>query len=170
MGPYKVIYKDAVINGVTNAIFNGYIAWLILRDRTILSMWGDGGFGFDILATAFILLFIVTLIVVPLSRRKVLQGKLRSIHLQAGNPIHSFLRYMPAGLLWQALAFGLIGLFIVAPLTLVMLWLLGAGSLGPLAFALIKGGWAGVLAGTMVIPMILLAVMKEQLGALKGVV
>lgn len=161
MGTNRMVYKDALINGVTNAVFNGYIAWLILKDRTILEMWGHGGFGFDILATAFLLLFIVALIVIPLSRRKVLGGNFSSIRWQDINPLWSFLRKMPRGLFLRALIFGLIGLLIIAPVTLTFLWLLRISSLTPMEFALIKGIWAGIIAGIMVIPMIFLAALEQ---------
>ena len=154
----KHIRKEAITNAVCNAVINGYIAWLIMKSKPVLPMWGLDGFWLDLLATAFLLLFIVALIIIPINRSKVSKGKLHAVSLNADVRLHRFLQRMPKSLGMRALVFGLAGLLIVAPLTLAVLTLCGISSLTPMEFAVIKGAWAGLMAGTFVIPMILLGV------------
>lgn len=157
------ICKEVMINGVCNAVLNGYIAWLIIKERASLAMWGAEGFAFDLLATAFLLPFIIALIVIPLSRHKVSKGKIPNICWDADSPLHGLLQRLPQGLMLRALEFGLAGLLIVAPLTLLALLFLGATSFTPLQFAIFKGLWAGLLGGLVVAPLIMLGAADREL-------
>ena len=62
------VRHEAVTNGITNCFFNGVIAWFLVRTKEMIPVWGGQGLLVDFFATGLILLFIVTLIVVPLSR------------------------------------------------------------------------------------------------------
>jgi hypothetical protein len=78
----KHLQHEVLVGGVSNTIFNGLIAWLLLKSGPGLG-WGD--FSGDIIATALILPFIVALIVIPLQRGKMNKGKLDPITLGAGS-------------------------------------------------------------------------------------
>ncbi len=152
------IRRETIINGVTNAFFNGGIAWLLLKDAGALPLWGEHSFAIDMVATAAILLFIVALILIPLNRRKVSKGQLTAIYWDDGRPVHRLLQRLPHKLLGRALAFGLVGLLIIAPLSLLALMVLGIDTIEAPSYAVFKGVWAGAVAASMVCPMILLAV------------
>ncbi len=151
------IRKETIINGVTNAIFNGGIAWWLLYDKEPLSFWGMHSFGIDMIATATILLFIVALILIPLNRRKVSKGQLAPIRWDESRALHRILRRLPRKLFGRALFFGLAGLLIIAPLSLLILKVLGIQSIAATSYAVFKGFWAGAVAASMVGPMILVA-------------
>ena len=151
------IRQEVKTAGVSNAFFNGVIAWLLLRGGGQLTLAGERSYAVDILATAFILPFIVTLIVIPLARRKRDKGVLPAVTLDESHWLESRLRHFPAGLGVRALCLGAIGLLLFAPLTLLPLWLIGVDSFTPLAFAVFKGAWAGVLAAALTPLMLLLA-------------
>ena len=62
--------RECSVNGLTNAFFNGLICWMLIKNNGTITWWGQHNFGYDILATGFILPFIVTLIVIPIQRSK----------------------------------------------------------------------------------------------------
>ena len=68
------LQHEALVGGVSNAIFNGLIAWLLLRSGPSLAWGGEHSFAVDVVATALLLPLIVALIVIPLQRGKLLQG------------------------------------------------------------------------------------------------
>lgn len=64
---------------------------------------------------------------------------------------------LPAGVFKSALLFGLFGMCIIAPLTLLGFYLMGVEQVQPVTYSIFKGIWAGLMAGVLVIPMVLLA-------------
>lgn len=149
---------EVLVSGISNTIFNGLIAWLLLRGGSNLTLGGEHSYIIDIIATAFLLPFIVALIVIPLNQRKQRSSKLPGVDIGAGH----WLARAPRGLFSRALAFGLVGATLFAPITLLLLWALGVTEFTPNSYALFKGLWAGLLAATLVGPMFLLALKKER--------
>src|SRR3990167_3441515 len=70
------IHHERIINGLANAASNGGLAWYLFKEKPLLLLWGSEGFGADLMVTAFIMLFIVALIVVSIFRRKARLGKI----------------------------------------------------------------------------------------------
>ncbi|QFU75675.1 hypothetical protein EY643_08420 [Halioglobus maricola] len=157
MNPDHHLRKEAWISGVSNAIFNGLIAWLLLRNGPELAWGGQSSFAFDVLATAFILPFIVALIVIPLQRGKLRKGKLESIALGPENRFQKFADRLPHNTFKSALCFGLSGLCTIAPLTLLGFYILDIDSVRPTTYSIFKGIWAGLMAAALVVPMVLVA-------------
>jgi hypothetical protein len=149
--------NEALAGGVINALINGLIAWLVLKGGPPLIWSGIHGFPFDILLTAFLLPFIVAAIVISLQRSKLAKGKLQAIHLDADSKIQTLIARMPRGVFPNALLFGLLGLVLGAPLTLLGLFALGVDTFAPVSYAIFKGVWAGFLAALLLIPMVLVA-------------
>ena len=154
------IRKECAINGITNVIFNAVIAWLLLKGGADLTFGGENSFAVDLIATGFILPFIVTLIIIPLNRRQLNKQSLPSITLNQDHWVEAWLVRFPQGLFLRAVVFGFIGMLLLAPLTLLPLWLLGVEQFSPLVYALFKGLWAGAIAALLAVPMILLALNK----------
>ncbi len=149
--------KEILIGGISNTVFNGVIAWLIVRNGGDLFLAGEKGYAVDLVATAFILPFIVTLIVVPLNRRKVTSGAQAIVTLDQQHWLDRAMGLFPANLMARAACFGLLSMLIFAPLTLLPLWALGIEPFTPLSYSLFKGVWAGVLAALLTPPMLILA-------------
>jgi hypothetical protein len=159
--PYQAdVKKEMLIGGLSNTLFNGVIAWLLLRNGDDLILAGESGYAVDLLATAFILPFIVTLIVVPLNRRKVTSGAQPALILDQNHWLDSIMARFPANLAARAACIGLLSMLIFAPLTLLPLWALGIEPFSPLAYSIFKGIWAGCLAALLTAPMLLLAWQK----------
>jgi hypothetical protein len=155
------IQHEIKVAGISNAFFNGVIAWLLLRGGGQLTLAGERSYAVDILATAFLLPFIVTLIVIPLARRKRHRGALPGVALSASHWLEARLMRFPRGLGMRALCLGALGMLLFAPVTLLPLWLLGIDAFTPLAFAIFKGAWAGLLAAAMTPIMLLLAAQED---------
>jgi hypothetical protein len=153
---------EALVGGVSNTIFNGLIAWLLLRSGPAL---GWGNFSGDIIATALLLPFIVALIVIPLQRSKMNKGKLQPINLGSDSLVQSLANRFPSSTFKSALLFGLLGMCVIAPLTLLGFYLLGVQEVSPLNYAIFKGFWAGLMAAVLVIPMVLTALRAPAQGS-----
>jgi hypothetical protein len=156
------IRSQASSNAFFNAVINGWIAWLLMKGNAVLPMWGTPGVGPDLVATGFLLPFIIALIVIPLNRRAVRRGKVAALRADRLGPRWRWLGRWPEGLFVRALLFGLAGALLVAPLTLLGFALLGVRELTPMTFAVFKGLWAGALAGVMVVPMALLGISRRE--------
>ncbi len=156
-GVHAHLKQEALTGGISNAIFNGLIAWLILGGGPDLAWTGEHSFTVDVLATAFLLPFIVALIVIPLQRRKLNKGDLQTMELAPGSLLQRMADRFPAHTLKSSLLFGLVGLVIIAPLTLLFLYAGGIERFSPSAYAVFKGVWAGLMAAVLVVIMVLVA-------------
>jgi hypothetical protein len=157
----SIVRHETLVSGLSNTVFNGLIAWLLLRAGSNLTLTGDHSYAIDVMATAFLLPFIVTLIVIPLNQRKCAAGKAPSVTLDSGIWLQAVLLKFPDKLWQRALYFGLLTLLIATPLTLVPLWALGFHEFTPLAYSLFKGVWAGLMAAILTRPMLLVALQED---------
>lgn len=153
---------ELMVCGFSNLIFNSLAAWLLLRNGPVLRWNGESSFVVDIIATGFLLPFIVALIVVPLQRRKLKQGALQPINLGSASFLQSLANRFPSGTFKCAILFGLIGMLVIAPLTLLIFYLVGIIAVSPLQYAVLKGIWAGLMAATLVVPMVLIALRNPE--------
>ena len=153
---------EVLVGGISNAIFNGLIAWLLIKNGPALAWGGEHSFAVDVIATALLLPLIVALIVIPLQRSKLRKGKLQPISLGSTSRIQALADRFPASTFKSALLFGLLGMCVIAPLTLLGFYLVGVQQVPPLNYAIFKGLWAGAMAGALVIPMVLCALRAPQ--------
>lgn len=149
------IKKETTINAISNTLFNGVIAWLLLRGGDALQWGGEHSFVIDIIATAFILPFIVALIVIPIQRKKIRQDKLPAVQLDTQRLLQRLLKDLPNSTFVNAILFGLAGVLLFAPLSLFSFWVLAIEQIQPNNYAVFKGIWAGLIAAVLVGPMIL---------------
>ena len=149
--------KEALVGGLSNAFFNGLIAWLLMKNGPDLAWTGQHSFVIDVIATAFLLPLIVALIVIPLQRSKLRKGKLAAVSLPEGSALGTFAARFPSSTWKSALLFGLLGTLTFAPLALFGFYLAGVTTLSPEFYAPFKGAWAGVMAAVLVVPMVLVA-------------
>jgi hypothetical protein len=162
---YKTyLTKEVTTNGLSNAFFNGLACWYLIKDKGDLVWWGAHSFGVDILATAFILPWIVALIIIPLQKVKLRKGKTTT--WDTNNHPQHFMYFiakkMPQKLWLNAILFGLIGMLFIAPLILLILFLAGAETFTAAQYTVVKGVWTGVLAATLTTPMILIGLRKQE--------
>lgn len=150
--------KEVTTNGLSNAFFNGLACWYLIKDKGDMPFWGPHSFGVDIIATAFILPWIVTLILVPLQKVKMRKGKASSWNTEAVAPhyMFDFVAAFPQKLWLNAILFGLIGMLVFAPALLLLLFVGQVEIFTAAEYAVFKGIWAGALAALLTTPMILL--------------
>jgi hypothetical protein len=151
----QYIRKEAITNGICNVIFNGIIAFFLLKDAGPLPWFGENSFVLDIFATAFILPFIVALIVIALQKRKVRLKKLAPISLDDTDVYERTLNRFPSSMFLCSIIFGMTGLLFFAPATLFLIFLLGIEGFSPINYSIFKGIWAGIIAASLVGPMII---------------
>lgn len=156
------IRHQVMINGSTNAFANGIIAWWLLKDGRAMEWWGDKSFAIDIMATGFLLPFIVALIVIPLQKRKITSGKLPILTLDKGDWPQRWLIPFPKSMFLTSLLFGSAGLFLFSPLTFAAFLILGIDSITPANYSIFKGVWAGLVASILVGPMIMIGLRAEK--------
>ncbi|MEZ5501882.1 MAG: hypothetical protein R3E50_04200 [Halioglobus sp.] len=151
---------EVMVAGISNACFNGFFAWLLMKDGPALRWDGEHSFVVDIIATGLLLPLIVALIVIPLQRSKLRKGRLAPIDLGNTSLIQALANRFPAATFRSAMLFGLIGLVVAAPLTLFVFQLVGVQQASVVNYAIFKGLWTGLLAAVLVIPMVLIALRK----------
>lgn len=151
------LIHGASTNGLANTLANGGICWWLIQDKGPVGWWGGSNFGGDLLATGFILPFIVALIVIPLHNHKVRSGSLPTISVDLIPRWIHWVLVMPRNLWLRGALFGLIGVLVFSLPTLVFLALLKVDTFSPAQYALFKGVWAGLVAFILVIPMTALA-------------
>ena len=151
---------EAIVGGVSNTVFNGLIAWWLLKDGAPLTWSGNNSFVVDIFATAFILPFIVALIVIPIHKRKLGKGAIAVMDFGTDTPIQSWVNRLPVSTLGNAFWFGVVGMGLVAPIPLLGFYLVGVEQFSPLHYAMFKGLWAGLMAAALVVPMVMSALRR----------
>ena len=152
------ITKESIVNSICNGVLNGFITWLIIKSRGMQTIWGgEHNFSVDMAVTAFLILLIVSLIIIPINKGKVRKGKVPSVQWDQRQGLHRILCKFPRSLLLTSLIFGFIGIVIIVPLTLLPLYALGITHMTASSYSIFKGVWAGIFAGVMVWPIILYA-------------
>lgn len=148
---------ETVANGIINAIINGVLAWLMLGGGDNLTPGGDNSYVADTAATAFVLPFILSLIVIFLNRRKLNAGKISPVELSPGKRLHALLARFPQSIWGQAFLFAVIATLVTTPLVIGLLWMAGLPEIPPATYAIFKGAWTGILAAALVRPAMLVA-------------
>lgn len=156
------IRHEILVCSGSNALFNGLSAWLLMRNGPALRWGTEHSFVVDVIATGLLLPLIVALIVIPLQRSKLNKGKLQAIDLGETSFMQSLANRFPASTSKSAGVFGLIGMLIIAPLTLAGFYLIGVEQVSPGQYAIFKGIWAGAIAAVLVVPMVLIALRKPK--------
>jgi hypothetical protein len=145
-----LLLEQGVGSVVVNLFINGAIAFLMFRGAASVPLWGQQSIAGDTIGTTFFLPLFTSLIVTPLSRRRVRAGTLTPI---AGAPLG--LRWLPQHTLWRGIVLGVFTAIAVAPLSLALLALLGGAEQSFWGFVAFKAVFAATL-GAIVTPLIAL--------------
>jgi hypothetical protein len=159
----KYLKHEIFITGISNGLFNALIAWLLLKEGPALIWGGDKGFVGDLTASAFILPFIIALIVISVQKRKLRKGKLQTIDFGAGSALQRMVNRLPQSKTANAFCFGIAGIIIAVPLPLLGFHLIGIEQIEALNYAIFKGIWAGLLSAILIVPMVMSALRPEAI-------
>ena len=158
----RTVKIEALANGIINAFINGGRAWLMLGGGDSLTPGGDNSYIADTVVTAFVLPFILSLIVISLTRRKRRAGKISAVELYAEKPLHNAISRFTERVWSQALLLAVIAVLVTAPLVIGLLWTAGLPDIPPATYAVLKGVWCGILAAALVLPAFLLALRSDR--------
>lgn len=151
------IFNAALHSGVTNSIINGICAWLLSGGKVHLPVYGSGGVFADFLATTAILIFILTLIVLPLQRKKApanmqVDAPLPAFYKAFFSYMSSFRNSVIAGLLT------LYGFVLMALFLLLAFPLFEITELSRLSYSVSKGVLMGMVSMLVTWPIIYIAI------------
>lgn len=145
----KFLTVDQVIGpAVFNFFLNAAIAWAIFRSHETVPLWGQQSIAGDTIATAFILPFVTGLIVTPLVRGQVKQGKVAALSAESLPGVVSILATRSTFV--RSLLIGLAGV-VFAGVPAVGIWVAlgGPAELGLTPFIWVKAAFAGLLAAVL---------------------
>ncbi len=136
----RILVEQAVGAGVVNLLLNGAIAWLVFRGAATVPLWGTQGIASDLLCTGFLLPFLTSLITT-----KVVRGDVRRRMPEAivSTPADSVPRHSSARK--RSLILGLVGLAVVAPVTIGAFVLLGVEAMEFQRFVAFKSVFSAIL-------------------------
>ncbi len=156
------IRKVAIGQGIGNVVANGLIAWALLKNRDELALWSFDGVAFDVAITCLLLPLIVSWIVIATQKSGLKKGKLTSVDPDPESGLHRLLLKFPSATGWSAVCFGLFGLLVLAPVTLLGFQVLGIHSIAAMDYVIFKALWTGVMAVLVVIPGIQIALLRRD--------
>ena len=143
LGAYMRV--EIMASVVINVVINVLIIWFDKKDEGTLYLYGDKGYGIDIIATCFLLFFLMSLVVLAIQRSRVKSGKAPDFSWDMDQIPHQILARFPRSIWLSAFLFGLLALVIYAPLTLVALAFAGIGEFTPLNYTIFKGIWVALM-------------------------
>lgn len=141
--------------GVFNVAFNAAIAWASFKSLAVVPLWGTLSIAADVVATAFLLPFMTTLVVTALARRDLRRGRLS--HLVGDR----YLGWLPGSPATRGALLGGACSVLVVPPTLIALHVLHVDALAFTRFLVFKALFAGALA-LVVTPFIAYAALDDR--------
>lgn len=145
---FLLVDQCAIPTGV-NFVANGLISWVANHSATTVPLWGGSSVGFDLLATASLMPFLLCVLVSPQITKQVRTGKVQSLP-RTQLPISSLFR-RPT---WQrGLFLSLMGVIFAG---LPVVWALTIGQVDSIpvtSLVLYKAVWSALLAA-MISPVV----------------
>ncbi|WP_320836776.1 hypothetical protein [Zhongshania sp.] len=150
------LLRESFVSGLSNAVINGGFAWYLSAGRDRLPILGGNGVLADFIATAVILVFVLSLIVLPLQQKHAL----KKVRVGAEPPLiflklfaHIAIRRNALKALMLAIYAGVISL----PVLFMMFLALDVDGLSRMQYVLSKSLFTGLLAGLVVMPIVYMA-------------
>jgi hypothetical protein len=159
MSLQKFMTTEIIVSGLINGAFGILFGWLIVRGGHSVPFSGAGGIVIDVLATAFIIGLLLTLIVTPILRGRIRKGGMPNI---AAASLPATLGLLSQNTFLRGAVMGLGGMVVVAPIILGLFWATGTAQLSPGNFIWIKGVY-GALFGVIFTPLALLPMLAGKI-------
>lgn len=161
-----LLLEEGVGAAVVNLLLNAGIAAMLFRQNALVPLWGQQSIAGDTIGTTFLLPLLTCLIVTPLARKQIRDGRLPV--LEWTRESHPMLGWLPAGTARRGFVLGVLCTAVVAPLAI---WALGAAHVSGMSywrFVTFKASFAALL-GAVVTPVIALwAIAGVSLGGQSG--
>ncbi len=137
-----LLIEQCAIPTMINLLVNGLIAWLMNFSIENVPIWGGSSVSLDLLATSFLLPFILCLAVSPSIKKKVKSGKLSPLYANQFPIFHWYKR----STLLRGLFLGAMGVIFAG---IPIVWTLSLGQAQPfpvMSFVVFKAFWAAAIA------------------------
>ncbi len=158
----SITRKESLGQGIGNIVANGLIAWLVMGDRDELKLWATDGILFDVALTCLLLPMIVGWIVLGSQKSKLRKGKLSTAAPEPNNALHRLALGLPENTWSTGVIFGLFGVFVLAPLTLLVFQVLGFQTVNPMNYVFFKALWTGAMAVLVVVLAVPVALLRRE--------
>jgi hypothetical protein len=153
-----LIVEQGAGAAIVNFVINGVIAWLSFRSLQTVPLWGGKSIGGDLIGTDLLLPLITCLIVTPLAKKQIENGRLSRLMWRRTS--HPALRLLPSRTLLRAILIGVICVALIAPPSVAALMAAGVSELRFWPFIWFKAVYAAVL-GALVTPVIALCALGD---------
>ncbi len=156
---YRYLLLEQGAGGtLVNIAINAAIAWPLFHTLEQVPLWGTMSIAGDTISTCFLLPFATCVIVTRLAAREVRRGRFPAPRFRrARSP---WLKRLPASTEVRGILLGIVCTATLAPLTILVLALLGIDQLGFHGFLALKSLFAGALGGLLT-PVIALAALGD---------
>lgn len=141
-----IIGEQGIGCAIINFIFGGAGAYFLARSLPAVPMWGskpgDTSISGDILGTALILTFLVSVIITAVTRKKIKDGQLLPISWRRSS--HSLLRLLPANNMLRGLLLGVVFMVILAPIAIFALSVFNVNQMSLWPYITFKASFSAV--------------------------
>lgn len=161
----KYLIRQAIIGAAVNLVLNAAIGWAAYRSLGRIPFSGSPSISGDLVATAFLLPLIVCLIVTPLVRAEVRNGRITPVERSQG----LLSRLLPRGIIVRGIVLGLLAAVTLAPVTIWALQDIGMREMSLWRFVSFKAAFAGGLAA-LITPVIALRALMDHVAAPRATV
>lgn len=152
------IRQQTINNVIINMLLNGGLAWWLLKEKPPLTAFGESGYGIDMLITGFLLAGLVAMAMIKIHQVQLAKG----MHQPVAVSVLGGYARLPTGNLWACSGlFALAGMLASAALVGVLL-LLALPPFDPPVYAVFKAVWAGILAGLVVPPAVMIGLCARE--------
>ncbi len=148
-----LVLEQGVGAGVVNFVLNAIIAWAMFRGSESVPLFGQQSIAGDTIGTTFMLPLLTCLIVTPLARQQIRNGRFAALGWSADS--HPTLAWVPTRTFWRGLAIALVCTMAVAPLSIWALNTVHLTAMSFWSFVTFKATFAALL-GAVVTPFIAL--------------
>lgn len=142
-----LVVELAVGAAIVNLLLNLGLGWLILHSKDGIALsaaTGEPSLVGELLGTCLLLPFFTGLIVTPLAKRVVAQGRVPALSWPRSE--HRWLARLPSGTFWRSLLVGVACLLLIAVPAIGLLSAFGVEWLAFREYLIAKGVFSGLLA------------------------
>jgi hypothetical protein len=153
------LLKETFISILINAILSGVIAFFMFRSQSTITLWGKNGLFFDLIPTIFIMTFLMTIAMTPVTRVRILKGKAPVAPWHRSE--HPIYRFFPGAFVIRAFVFAVVALLLLLPITTAWVYFLTKFPLTLSEMVLFKSCY-GAIVGLLFTPVILIVAMADK--------
>lgn len=166
----KAVKSETRLAIALNVVISAFFAWLVFPKTGEIAMWGASGMAFDLLPTTFMILFMTTLALSLVTRRRIKAGAIAPIDLEDAPNDFSGLaaKRLPRNIPLRAVTLAVGACVALIPFLVGALTLVGAASMNFPTFAAFKMAY-GAFLGLVFTPIILLSAMAATAREVAGI-